>query len=235
MDFDIASGLEWYIVFLLSTSWHEAAHALVGLKLGDDTAHRGGQVSLDPTPHIKREPFGMVVVPLLSFFLGGWMVGWASAPYDPEWAARYPRRSALVSLAGPATNFSLALIAGILMLIGFRTGIVALSTQPGFMDVVAPTAQGNSAWVVATEMLSLFFSLNLLLGLFNLLPLPPLDGSNLPFLFLSESAAEKYREFLSQPALGTLGLLVAWTVFGPLFDPLYSMALRTLYFFAPGQ
>lgn len=90
-DISLFQGTAWYIVFLFSTTVHEAAHALVALKLGDDTAHRGGQVTLDPTPHVRREPFGMVVVPLLSYFLGGWMVGWASAPYDPEWARRYPR------------------------------------------------------------------------------------------------------------------------------------------------
>jgi hypothetical protein len=64
---DYAIGLIWYVVFLYSTVCHEAGHAWAAYRLGDDTAYAGGQVSLDPIPHIRREPFGMVLVPLLSF------------------------------------------------------------------------------------------------------------------------------------------------------------------------
>ena len=72
----IALGLLWYVVFLLSTTCHEAAHALVAKWGGDMTASQGGQVSLNPIPHIRREPFGMVVIfPLLSYAVGGWMMG----------------------------------------------------------------------------------------------------------------------------------------------------------------
>ena len=81
MDF-LALGLGWYVVFVFSVTCHEAAHAFAAMKLGDKTAYHGGQVTLDPTPHVRRSPFGMVVVPILSFLLGGWMIGWASAPYD---------------------------------------------------------------------------------------------------------------------------------------------------------
>jgi hypothetical protein len=82
----LAVGLLWYVVFLLSTTCHEAAHALVAKRGGDLTAFHGGQVTLEPWPHIRREPFGMILVPILSFLTGGWMVGWASAPYDPFWS-----------------------------------------------------------------------------------------------------------------------------------------------------
>jgi hypothetical protein len=85
-------GVTWYVVFLLSTTCHEAAHALAAKLGGDLTAFHGGQVSLDPVPHIRREPFGMVVFPILSLLVGGWMMGWASVPYDPFWAQRHPRR-----------------------------------------------------------------------------------------------------------------------------------------------
>jgi len=111
VNFNLVTGLEWYLVFLFSTSFHEAAHAWTSWKLGDDTAHRGGQVTLDPTPHIYREPLGMVVVPIVSYVLGGWMIGWASAPYDPAWAVANPKRAALKSLAGPAANLILLLLA----------------------------------------------------------------------------------------------------------------------------
>ena len=92
-------GLQWFVVFLLSTTLHEAAHALVALRGGDPTAYLGGQVSLSPVPHIRREPLGMLVVPLLMTVLNGWAVGWASTPYDPLWASRHPRRAASMAAA----------------------------------------------------------------------------------------------------------------------------------------
>src|SRR6266849_7560343 len=105
-------GFISYIVFLFSTTCHEASHALAAKIGGDSTAAMGGQVSLNPIPHIRRSPFGMVVFPILSFFLsGGGMIGWASAPYDPLWERRHPRRSAWMALAGPAANFTLMLLA----------------------------------------------------------------------------------------------------------------------------
>ena len=100
MDANLLATLPlWLAAFLLSLTCHEAAHALVG-KLGGDTT-AAAQVTLDPIPHIKREPFGTLVVPIASFFLqgGGWMIGWASAPYDPNWANRFPKRAAIMAAA----------------------------------------------------------------------------------------------------------------------------------------
>ena len=83
---DLGVAVIWYVALLFSLTLHEASHAWAAMKGGDRTAYHGGQVSLDPMPHIRREPFGTVVVPLLSFALSGWMIGWASTPYDPRWA-----------------------------------------------------------------------------------------------------------------------------------------------------
>src|SRR6478672_6038183 len=102
-------GFISYVVFLFSTTCHEASHALVAKLGGDTTAAR--QVTLNPIPHIQREPWGMVVIPILAFLFSHSMIGWASAPFDPSWERRYPRRSALMALAGPAANFTLMLIA----------------------------------------------------------------------------------------------------------------------------
>ena len=115
MDIDPVQGLLFYAVFLFSITLHEAAHAWAALRLGDATAYHGGQVTLDPRPHIRREPFGMVVLPLLSVAVSGWPFGFASAPYDPHWAMRYPKRAAWMALAGPASNLLLVLLAGIAM------------------------------------------------------------------------------------------------------------------------
>src|SRR6188472_3904069 len=120
---DLLSGLIYYVVFLLSATVHEAAHALAAKLGGDLTAFHGGQVSLDPLPHIRREPFGMVLFPILSYLTGGWMMGWASAPYDPYWAQRHPRRAAWMSLAGPAANFTLVVLAALLIHAGIGMGV----------------------------------------------------------------------------------------------------------------
>src|ERR1700751_2150411 len=95
----------WLVVFLLSMSAHEASHAYIAKVLGDPTAYLGGQVTLDPIPHIRREPFGMLLLPIISYLASGWMIGWASAPYNAAWAAQYPRRAAVMALAGPAPKF----------------------------------------------------------------------------------------------------------------------------------
>ena len=90
-------------------------HALAALRGGDPTAYHGGQVSLSPIPHIRREPIGMLVVPLLTALTQGWAIGWASTPYDPRWAAHYPKRAALMAAAGPAGNLSIAFVAFVLI------------------------------------------------------------------------------------------------------------------------
>ena len=97
--------------FVLAITVHEASHAFTALRLGDPSAYLVGHVALVPRPHMRREPFGTVIVPILSYIAGGWMIGWASVPYDFEWALRHPRRHAWMSLAGPAANLALGAVA----------------------------------------------------------------------------------------------------------------------------
>ena len=111
MEVDFATGFIWFVAFLFSTTVHEAMHALAAWRLGDPTAYNGGQVSLSPAPHVAREPVGMLIVPLVTSLTQGWAIGWASCPYDPRWAERYPRRAALMAAAGPFGNFLIALVA----------------------------------------------------------------------------------------------------------------------------
>jgi len=225
----IVLGLIWYAVFLFSTTLHESAHAWTALRLGDPTAYHGGQVTLNPWPHIVREPFGTVVVPLLSYGISGWMMGWASAPYDPMWAARHPKRAGWMSLAGPAANLSLVLLAALAIRGGMWLGVFAAPDSITFSRVVVPLAAESGAISGIATLLSILFTLNLLLFAFNLLPLPPLDGSGALPLILSDSAAEKYLDFMRQPAISMVGLLLAWKLFGPIFDPLHTLALNLLY------
>lgn len=221
-------GAIWYVVFLLSTTCHEAAHALAAKLGGDLTAFHGGQVSLDPTPHIRREPFGMVVFPILSFIVGGWMMGWASAPYDPFWAQRHPRRAAWMALAGPGANVALAILAALLIHAGLWMGVFAHPASANFTHIVEAAKPG--VMVGPATVLSVMFSLNLLLGVFNLLPVPPLDGFGAIGLLLSEGAAQRFQELGSQMrGFSMIGLLLAWQVFDPIFDPIFTLALRALY------
>ncbi|MEO7415400.1 MAG: site-2 protease family protein [Opitutaceae bacterium] len=227
MQSSVAGGLLWYLVFVLSTSCHEAAHAWTALKLGDDTAARGGQVSLNPWPHIRREPFGMVVVPLLAWFSAGWMLGWASAPYDPAWARQWPRRAAVMALAGPAANLVLVLLAALLIRVGLEWNVFTSPVSIGSMHLVASVDAGP--WELVATVLSVTLSLNLLLCVFNLLPLPPLDGSSVPLLLLPTALAEKYNTVLRNPTLQIVGLLVASRLLSPLFPKLLLAAAKILH------
>lgn len=226
-DISLFEGAVWYVVFLFSVTLHEASHAWAALKLGDDTAHRGGQVTLDPTPHVKREPFGMVIVPLLSYALGGWMIGWASAPYDPQWASRFPRKAATMAMAGPASNLLLLLIAAILIRVGMVLGYFYAPDSLTFTEVAVATKEGLPH--LFAMLLSVAFSLNLLLFLFNLLPIPPLDGSSIPLFFLSDENAVKYSEFMRSPALAMMGLFLSWKVFAVVYPPVHLLAINLLY------
>jgi len=224
----VALALMWFVAFLFSTTFHEAAHAWSALKLGDPTAYHGGQVTLNPWPHIRREPFGTVVVPLISFFLSGWMMGWASAPYDPMWADRHPKRAALMALAGPVSNLILAIVAALALRWGLETGALTAPDGLTFSQLVAAT-DPTSAWASLAQLLSILFSLNLLLFTFNLLPLPPLDGSALPPLVLGDEAARSYLAFMREPMWSMVGILVAWKLVGFIFSPVISFAVGLLY------
>jgi Zn-dependent protease len=229
MDADkLAFGLLWFAAFLFSTTCHEAAHAWAAKIGGDLTAYAGGQVSLDPIKHIRREPVGMVVMPWLSYYFAGWMMGWASAPYNPRWARAYPRRSAWMALAGPAANFALVLISVLLMHAGILGGFFKLTGRLSFDGMVTAVSSGPAEGAAA--FLSVLFSLNLLLGAFNLLPLPPLDGFGVLGLFLPESATRKLMDFRDTLGSMTLiGLLLAWRMFDTVFVPVFQAGASLLY------
>ena len=226
MTVDFTEGIKWYLAFLFSTTAHEAAHAWTALKLGDDTAHRGGQVTLDPTPHIRREPIGMVAVPIISYLLGGWMIGWASAPYSVAWARQNPRKAATMALAGPAANLAILLLAALLIHLGMAFHFFSPPFEISFSHVVDG---GSALSQVAASFVGIAFSLNLLLCAFNLLPLPPLDGSGILMFFVSEESAEKFMQFMHHPTLRMVGLLMAWQLFKVIFPPVQTFAVHLLY------
>ncbi|MEM7436469.1 MAG: site-2 protease family protein [Myxococcota bacterium] len=220
IDPDTLSKLPlWLAAFLLSLTCHEAAHALVGRLGGDDTA--ANQVTLDPLPHIRREPFGTLVVPILSFVVqgGGWMIGWASAPYDPSWASRFPKRAALMAAAGPAANFLLVLLAGVAMRVGVAYGYFTVG--PGQLESLVAAPGGLAAGLALFA--SVLFSINLILGCFNLIPLPPLDGYAIVPLFLSDRLRDRWFGLFDGGGMW-LGLIIAWVVFAKVMPPVFWAA-----------
>jgi Zn-dependent protease len=226
----ILTGLFWFLAFLFSTTVHEAMHALFALKGGDPTAYQGGQVSLSPMPHIRREPIGMLVVPLVTAFSQGWAMGWASAPFDPRWADRHPRRAALMAAAGPLGNFLLAALAWTALRIGLAADYFEPAESPSISRVVEQVEGGaNSVAAFLARALSILLMLNVLLGTFNLLPLPPLDGASAISLVLPDSVADRFRSFLLNPQFSLVGLVAAWLLFPYLARPLTRAVLSTLY------
>jgi Zn-dependent protease len=225
----------WYAVFLLSLTCHEAAHAWVARRGGDSTAYEGGQVTLDPRPHIQREPFGTVLVPLLAYFNTGWMIGWASAPYDPRWEDRHPQRAAWMAAAGPAANLLLALLGFALLRAGLATG----AWEPWLGDAVGQVSMQLDRLVAPPEDApgwldglarfgSILLGLNAVLFVFNLLPLPPMDGAAI--LAGLVPPARRIRDRLRGNMLVSIaGLVVAWYVFARVFWPLFTPVVLALW------
>jgi len=145
------------IILLFSVVVHEVSHGLAALYLGDDTAEKMGRLTLNPLKHL--DPIGSVLLPLMLVLMNtGFIFGWAKpVPYNPL-NLKMPRRdSAILAFAGPLSNFSLALIFGLIIRIIIVTSSF-VSLLPFLMFIV---------WI------------NLVLGVFNLLPIPPLDGSKI--------------------------------------------------------
>ena len=134
-----------------------------------------------------------------------------------------------MSAAGPATNFSLALIAALIMRLGLAFGIFAPS--PAFFTHMVGAAQPGGVMDGIATAVSVLFSLNILLGVFNLLPIPPLDGYGVLGLFVSEKGALKLQQMRFQMrTFAIIGLVLAWELFNRVFPPVFDAAGRMLYY-----
>ena len=205
--------LLWGVAFIFSTTFHEAAHAWTAKKGGDDTAYLGGQVTMNPWPHIRRSPFGMVIIPLLCFAFSGFMIGWASTPYDPRWASRYPHRSALMSLAGPTANLIVVIASFVLLKIGLSAGVFQFSGN----TILVAGNPVESIWHPIANLVSILYFLNIILLVFNLIPLPPLDGAEGILLLFPENKADSIRQNLN--TIGIFGIFIAWLIFNKIAGP----------------
>ncbi len=222
--------LIWYLVFLFSTTFHEFSHAFLAYKGGDLTAYETGHVTLDPSPHIRRSPIGMVLVPLISYVQLGWMVGFASVPFNAQWGKSHPRRQALMSLAGPLANLLLALIA-----LGAMRGLLAANVfqyaEPGSSAQYVEALRGGarSPLNALAMALGVMLKLNVVLFLFNLIPVPPLDGAGVLSGLFPKSLGSLYERLGRMPAFELLGLLLAWKVFPYLAGPAFRVVYELLY------
>ena len=170
---DIAYVVGVVALVLLSTSVHEFSHAMAAHLLGDDTAKEQGRLTLNPLAHI--DPVGSVALPLIMALAHGPVFAYANpVPYNPNRLRNPGRDDALVALAGPLSNIAQALAAAVIL------KLLTLAGQRYVLD-------GNVLYA-----LSLYLYLNLSLAFFNLIPLPPLDGSKLIMPFLSNEARRSY-------------------------------------------
>lgn len=208
-----------YFVLLFAITIHESAHGWAALKMGDPTAYNLGRVTLNPLPHIDL--LGTVFLPLIVMITGVPFFGWAKpVPVNPL-NLRNPRRdNLLISAAGPLSNLIAAatFIIGIVILKLFSHNLVyffrtLLVGGPGFAPGFRPL-EGLA--------LILFYGalINTFLAIFNLIPIPPLDGSGVLMGFLTSEAAERYEQLRPYGILIILGLLLL-RVLDIIFRPIY--------------
>ena len=184
-------------VLLFSVVLHEVAHAQVAMWEGDDTAYRLGRVTLNPIPHL--DPMGSIIIPLLLYFLpGNFLFGWAKpVPVNPGNFRDHKWGDIRVSLAGIAANLFLAVVLTLITAVLFKVALLLGGTG----RLVPLLAQATYLGVY----------LNLILAFFNLIPIPPLDGSHVVFHLLPPELGMKYR------AMGRygIGILMALVFFFP--------------------
>jgi len=210
----IALGITSYVVLLFSLSVHEAAHALAARQLGDQTADREGRISLNPLVHI--DPIGTVLMPALQFLASGIpLLAWAKpTPYQP---AHFRRDRSLafghmyVATAGPLSNLLLAAGFSVVLFIAAHAGMT-----------VGPRSPLAAVLIVGLQM-------NVALALFNLLPIPPLDGSKLASWGLPRRLAEQYDRVMEPYGVWILLILLGTGVLSALLGPVLSLVTALLY------
>ena len=196
-DFDFAQIFLVFIVLLFSLTVHEAAHAWTADKLGDPTARMLGRVSLNPLVHV--DPIGTILFPLLAIVAGVPLIGWAKPVPVTVQKLRHTRRDyVLVAAAGPASNLTLAVIAALVLRL---------------MPVSPMTLGEPNVTVPIASMLSRALYINVLLAVFNMIPIPPLDGGNViggllprPLAYRFDSLIRPYGFILLYALMLTRGL-----------------------------
>jgi Zn-dependent protease len=203
------------IAFLFAISVHESAHAWTASRCGDPTARMLGRISLNPIRHI--DPIGTVLLPLIAVITHIPMIGWAKpTPVDPRNFRNPVIDDILTSVAGPISNFIVATIAVLLL------GFISLSSPAGRSIVQGLDNGSNSILAPLAGLLFAMLEINVLLAVFNLIPIPPLDGSHVLRHFLSDSVRMVYDR------IGIFGLIALVYLGGGL---LWKLVLPVLGFY----
>lgn len=167
----IGEFILYMVALVFSLSVHESAHAWMSNHFGDDLARLQGRISLNPAVHV--DPIGTLLFPALAFFTHAPLIGWAKpTPVNPlRWRDKR-KANFWVSIAGVICNFIIAVVAGILIRILYSVGLIEFAIG-GLVPANADSVIAHGA----VKLLTVFFTLNVALAVFNLLPIPPLDGS----------------------------------------------------------
>lgn len=216
-NIDIGNLIIWFIVLLFSLSFHEAAHAWTSERFGDDTGRMQGRITLNPMAHI--DPLGTILFPIVGFLTGFPLLGWAKPVQTNPLRWRDKTKANIsVSAAGPISNFILASVALIIIKVLIVAGV--LFPIGGFFTLVVPVGAifSDAAQPAYLEPLAKFLSvmlmLNVALGVFNLIPVPPLDGSHVLEELLPPGMSAAYEQirpygFILLYALLLLGVFTA--------------------------
>jgi len=226
-DIDVGFLIIWFVVFLFSLSFHEASHAWTSEKFGDDTGRHQGRITLNPIAHI--DPIGTIVIPLFMMFTSVPLLGWAKPVQTNPLLWRDKRKANIsVSAAGPISNLILVVIAFTIMKVLIVAGTLTLNPDyRTWYDVIGPSA-GQPAYVQPLALfLGVMLILNLALGIFNLIPIPPLDGSHVLEELLPPPMAQAYEQIRPYGFLLLIGLLYL-RVLSFIFDPVAAFVLRLL-------
>jgi len=218
MTLEIVEKIFQFIAFLFAISIHESAHAWMANLRGDPTARMLGRITLNPIKHI--DPIGTILMPLISMFGNIPTLGWAKpTPVNPTIFRRPVLDDVLTSVVGPISNFAVAAVATVLLL-----GI-ELTSSAGRAAVNNPL-HTPSALGPLCLLLFEFLEINVLLAVFNLIPIPPLDGSHVLRHFLPDTIRQVY------DMVGMVGLLAliyfAPNLLGKLIGPVLGLFLWIL-------